>query len=110
MGKGWGYGRNSASLADKLRNNKTLVVILQDGTKVYKSIYKDNIYNYTLTIRYFDKRKIIVISGLYKPINYNVSQFKNQKDIYNYIAESLIKEYHIYNRQLEYEYFESQTK
>jgi len=108
MRKGWGYGRNSASIADKLRNKKTLVCIMQDGEKVYKTQYKDNICNYTLDIIYYSKRKLIVIKGLYKAQQYNVGQFKNQIEIYNYIGNTLIQLYHDFNAKFEREYFKEE--
>lgn len=106
MSKGWGYGKNSMSLSDRIRTGKRLK-FESEKMKVYEYIYNKNVYTYfkDITIRYINnlqnKSKTIIISGLYKTLNYNCSQFKNQFELFEYVANTLINEYLKYNIDLE---------
>ena len=109
MGKGWGYGKGSMSLSDKIKNGKTL------KSKTENLIIYEYVYNNVFTgfkdvlIKYIDnkraKTKIIILSGLYENMQYTVTDLKNQDAIFDYVANILINEYMIYNTNLEDEYF-----
>lgn len=110
MKRGWGYGKQTMSLADKIRTGK-IVKFESDTVKVYEYSLNDNsTYFKTITIKYImkkdTKKKTIVFTGLYKAMNYDVSNLKNQKDIFDYVANVLFDKYFNYNRKLEDEYFD----
>lgn len=112
MAKGWGYGKNSMSRSDKIRSGKK-IKFENENMKVYEYILEKSIYTRfkDITVKYInntkDNKKTIVLSGLYKALNYDCSNFNNQDKLFEYV-DKLIDEYIKYNTDLEYNHFESE--
>lgn len=112
MGKGWGYGKTSMSISDKIKTGKQLVFESND-MKVYEYVLKSSVYTYfkDIKIRYINRlnnnKKIIVMSGLYKAINYDCTNFKNQEELFEHVADKLIELYIDENKKIEDNYFNS---
>lgn len=111
MKRGWGYGKQSMSLADKMRTRKA-VKFESETMKVYEYTWNDyTTYHNDVTVKYINnkekKRKTIVFSGLHKAKNYNVTNLKNQTEIFNHTAEVLFQDYFKFNQNLENKYFKN---
>jgi|GEM_PF-3659567 len=111
MKKGWGYGKQSMSLNDKIKNGKVLK-FENNNMKVYEYILNASAHTYfkDITIKYINnlntKKKTIVLNGLYKSINYDCSKCKNQNELFEYVANTLIDLYIRENSKLEDDYFQ----